>query len=208
MRLDPRAVLARLSRDDSGATLVEFAIVTAIFIFILFGMIDFARLGYSYVMANKATDMAVRMAVVRAPACNNVPVLNQRGLIGILSLDLPNGSSCTERDGLCVDAGTISCTGDAQMATAAQIWARIAPLLPNDAEIGNLNFSYRYDPALNRVGTYYSPVVSVELTGLDFQFISPLGGLAAFAGAANASSLGTAIRFPSMNASLPAEDLR
>jgi hypothetical protein len=208
MKVFLRKLIRHFSRDDSGATLVEFAIVLAVFIFVLFGMIDFARYGYTHVMAGKATEMAVRMAVVSEPACSDVPLLNQRGLVGILSVDLPNGSSCTEREGLCVDPGKISCTGDAAMPTATQIWAQIAPLLPGDARIENLNFSYRYDSALNRVGTYYSPVVSVELTDLDFQFISPLGALATLAGAANAGSLGGAIRFPSMSASLPAEDLK
>ena len=60
----------RFAGDEDGATLVEFAIVLAIFMFIFFGLIDFARLGFSNVLAEKATEKAVRMAVVRPAICD------------------------------------------------------------------------------------------------------------------------------------------
>ncbi|APE45214.1 hypothetical protein BOO69_00280 [Sulfitobacter alexandrii] len=195
------------ARNEAGATLVEFAVVLSIFIFMIFALIDFARLGFSNVMAEKATEKAVRMAVVRAPACPDVPRVNQRGLIGIISLDLPNGSSCETRPGLCQAPGLVSCTGSLENPTAAQIWNRVRPLLPNTARPENLRFTYSFDPSLNRVAAAYTPVVTVELAALRFDFISPLGALADFASNSKGSKLGEGFTFPAMSASLPAETI-
>ncbi|MGJ8546043.1 MAG: TadE/TadG family type IV pilus assembly protein [Sulfitobacter sp.] len=200
--------LPRFARDENGATLVEFAIVVSIFLFLFFSVIDFARLGYTNVTAEKATNMAARMAVVRGPACDGVATVTDRGLlIGTLSLDLPNGTPCTERAGLCKQINTVTCTGTTSNATALAIWTQVRPLLPNNAAIENLQFSYSFDENLNRVGAPYSPMVTVELADLQFDFISPLGALARAAGAAD-SNLGESFTFNSMSASLPAETIR
>ena len=204
-----RQRLAAWGRDEEGATLVEFALVTGIFLFLFFGLVDFARLGFTTVLAEKATEAAVRMAVVSAPICADVPKVTQRSLItGTLSLDLPNGTRCSARAGLCVPARTVSCLGSASQPDAARIWARVAGLMPTHASVENLRFSYSFDPDLNHVGAPYAPVVTVEIANLDFDFISPLGRLAVFAGASGAGDLGGSFRFASMSASLPAEDLR
>lgn len=194
-------------KDDDGATLVEFSVVLGIFLFLIFGIIDFGRLGFSNVLAEKATEAAVRMAVVRPVICDGVPVINRRGLIGTLSLDLPNGSRCTERENLCVTPATVSCVGSSTQAQAAEIWAQVRGLMPVNANIENLQFSYAYDKNLNRVGARYAPIVTVEIVNLDFDFISPLGALARLAGASGESDLGQSFAFPAMSASLPAEDL-
>lgn len=193
---------------EDGAVLVEFAIVIGIFLFLFFGILDFTRLGYSNIMAEKGTEIAVRMAVVRPVICPDVPTVNQRGLIGILSLDLPNGTSCTEREGLCVDPGTYTCSGSLDNPTAAAIWGQVQPLLPHNAVPENLAFSYHYDASLNRVGANYTPIVTVALANLQFDFISPLGALAKLWGAQEDDTLGASFTFASMSASLPAEDLR
>lgn len=199
--------LPHFARDEDGATLVEFAVVLSIFIFIIFALIDFGRLGFSNVMAEKATEKAVRMAVVRAPACPDVPRINQRGLIGIVSLDLPNGTSCNARLGLCQETGTISCSGSLDNPTASLIWDRVRPLLPNTAKPENLRFSYTFDRSLNRVAAAFTPIVTVELASLRFDFISPLGALADFASNSTGSTLGQGFTFPAMSASLPAESI-
>ncbi len=199
--------LTRFARDEDGATLVEFAMVLAIFLLLVFGLIDFGRLGFTTVMAEKATEVAVRMAVVRPVLCDGVARVNQRGLIGTLSLDLPNGTPCTARNGLCRPAATVQCTGSLDRPGGAEIWAQVRPLLPVNATPAHLRFTYTFDADLNRVGAPYSPVVTVDLADLPFDFISPLGALAALAGAAD-DDLGQGFTLASMSASLPAEDLR
>ncbi len=203
-----RPYLRRFALREDGAILMEFAVVVPIMLFLLFGVIDFARLGLTNVMADKATEMAVRMATVRPPACPNVPQIVDRGLIGALSLDLRNGTRCTARSGLCQDSGTISCAGSLSNPTAAATWAQIAPLMPTDAAPENLRFSYSFDASLNRVGTRYAPIVTVDIVDLDFQFISPLGALADLASGTSGSTLGQSFTFASMSASRPSEDLR
>lgn len=207
MKQNSHTKFANVMADDDGATLVEFSVVLGIFLFLIFGIIDFARLGFSNVLAEKATEAAVRMAVVRPVICEGVPVINRRGLIGTLSLDLPNGSRCTERANLCVTPTTVRCRGSVDQPQAAEIWAQIRGLMPVNASIENLEFSYAYDQNLNRVGARYAPVVTVEIVNLDFDFISPLGALARLAGVSGESSLGKSFTFPAMSASLPAEDL-
>lgn len=195
-------------RNEDGAVLVEFAVVAGLFMFLLFGLIDFARLGFSNVMAEKATEAAVRMAVVRPPACTNLTKVIKRGTLGLLALDLPNGTRCSARSGLCSAPQTVRCAGNLGQPTVAAIWAQVQPLLPGTATPANLQFSYSYDSSLNRVGATYVPVVTVDIVNLNYAFISPLGALAAFAGDPQPGDLGQGFVFPSMSASLVAEDLR
>ena len=201
--------LNRFGRDENGATIVEFAVVLCIFFLMFFGLIDFARLGFSNVMAEKATETAVRMAVVRPAACPDVPQVTQRSLlIGTVAMTYPNGSRCAALPGLCADPGTVSCKGSLDNPTVADIWRQVQPLLPVNARPENLEISYRFDAGLNRVGAPYVPIVTVELASLQFDFITPLGALAAAAGSDAHGDLGNSFVFPSMSASLPAEDLR
>ncbi|MGB3244513.1 MAG: TadE/TadG family type IV pilus assembly protein [Sulfitobacter sp.] len=200
--------LRRFMRDEDGSTIVEFAVVTCIFLFLFFGLIDLARLGYTTVMAEKATERAVRMAVVHPPACSGVKDVNGRSVLGALASDAPNGTLCASRNGLCVDPGPVSCTGSAENPTSAAIWAQIAGLLPAHATPENLMFTYDFDAELNRVGAPYAPIVTVALHNLDLEFISPLGALASAAGASGAEGLGGSYVFQSMSASLPSETIR
>lgn len=200
--------LSDLRRDEAGSTLVEFGIVAAIFLFIIFGLIDFGRLGFAYVMAEKATQRAVRTAVVSAPACPGLPKLNTRNILSALGQTVKNGTSCSAIAGLCVDPGTVSCLGNSGNPTAAAIWAEVRPLLPGNARISHLRFAYGQDPGMGFLGGAYSPVVTVELRDLPFDFISPLGALATAAGAEQHDDLGTSFTFPTMSSSLPSEDLR
>ena len=169
--------------DEDGSTLVEFGIVTAIFLMMIFALIDFGRLGFSYVMAEKATQRAVRVATVSPPVCNGLPDINNRKLFGALGQSVANGTSCNAVAGLCVEPATIRCLGTASNPTASAIWDEVRPLLPVNAKISNLRFSYAYDPALASLGARYAPVVTVDLHDLPFDFVTPMGALAGLAGA-------------------------
>ncbi len=200
--------LRRFAREESGATLVEFAMVFGVFIFLVFGVIDFARFGFAHVMAEKATERAVRFAAVSPALCTGLPETNTRASGSISSSLYPNGTICSADGGICADPGTASCRAQDSNATAAAIWARVSPLLPNTATIENLEFSYSYDPALGRLGAPYTPVVTAQLADLQFDFISPLGALAGFAARRDDTGLGASFTFSGLSASLPAEDLR
>lgn len=209
MRIRPRHILPRALRtrltSESGAAIVEFAVALPLFMLLFSGLIDLGRLGFSVVMAKSATDIAVRIAVVRPPACAGVPAMNTRGSTTITPL--PSfGTSCSAATGICANPGTISCTGDASNPTAAEIWSKVEPLMPYGTTIANLNFSYRYDSDLGFLGGPYVPMVSVSLANANFQFVTPIWLMAEFyTGQSTGNS--TTISLPAVPASLPGEDL-
>ena len=193
----------KVLRDQNGGVLVEFAIVVSLFLFLFMSLLDFGRMSYSVVNAQKASQLAARIAIVRPPACAGVPQTHLRGT----STSAPRfGTSCSASAGVCEDPQTPSCVGVATNATAAEIWNRISPLLPPSATIDNLQFHYDFNSNLGFLGGPYTPMVTVELNLSDFQFVSPLGALANAAGATN-STISQSVGYSNFSVSLPAEDL-
>jgi hypothetical protein len=119
---------------------------------------------------------------------------------------------------------TISCTLQAGItagnATASEIWNNINELMPANASPANVRISYTdsgssgspyYDAAgnlrLGFLGGPYVPVVTAEIVGgLQFNFVTPIGGLARLGGASSAT-FNQSVNFPSLSVSLPGEDL-
>lgn len=193
-----------MGRNDDGAALVEFAVVLPLFLILLFTVIDFGQLYLRWILAEKATHLAARLAVVRPPVCAGVPTFNDR-TAGIPKTS-PFGTSCTDSFfDLCADPGDISCTG----ATATgdvfdDIFDQVQSFLPPAVEPENMRFTYSFAD-LGFLGGPYVPLVSVELEGdVEVPFITPLGPLLeAFAGGDGLDNP----TIPSMRATLPAEDL-
>ncbi|WP_241482290.1 TadE family protein [Leisingera sp. ANG-Vp] len=185
---------------------MELAIALPLFLLLFMSIIDYGRMAFHYVVAERAMNVAARVAAVRPPACEGVPEFHERdpNSSGTLA---GFGTSCRAGPGICLDAGTVTCSGSPENATANEIWALIRGSMPRDASVATLAFSYSYDQNLGFLGGPYTPVVTVELQNQSFQFVSPLGRLATLAGAAGNPDLGAAVPFPSMSVSLPAEDL-
>lgn len=202
-----RSISSAFRKDESGATLVEFAIVVPIMLLLIFGLIDMSRLGFSYVMAGKATDRAVRMAVVNPPVCTGVPETNGRGSLDGGSELYKYGASCSIDGALCANAPKVTCSAVAGEPTVDMIWASIRSLMPSNANEEHLRFSYEFTSDLGFLGGPYTPVVTVEIQNLDFEFVTPLGVLATLAGATGQETVGNNFAFPTMSASLPAEAL-
>ncbi|MGR3291740.1 MAG: TadE/TadG family type IV pilus assembly protein [Paracoccaceae bacterium] len=196
-------ICKRFTSETHGAVLVEFAIVMSLFFFLFFTVIDLGRLFSSVVFSQSGANLAIRTAVVPPPACDDVPDRHSRGTASAPRF----GTSCSAVQNTCADELTISCAGGAANPTTAEIWLRIAPLMPNGTEIKHLQFTYTFDEELGFLGGPYTPMVTVEITPPPFVFISPLGALAGAAGAANPGSIGNAITYPSFSVSLPGEDL-
>ena len=197
-----RTRLRRFRRTEDGASLVEFSLVVLLFLFLLFAIIDFGRLANAWVGANKATQIAARIAAVRPPVCAGVPAVNSRG-----TLTTPNfGSLCRAGAGTCENPGDFICPGTLASGTASEIFTAVRPLLPPGTQIENLQFAYTYDPNLGFLGGPYVPMVTVELNGVDFVFVSQLGQFIRFL-TGNASALGSDLTIPGMSVSLPGEDL-
>lgn len=209
MRQPFAALSARLRafrRDQEGTTLVEMALVLPIFLLLLFALIDFGRLGFEYVLADKGMQLAARMSVARPPACPGVPQTNLRGAVAQGAVPPYYGTNCRAGGTVCVNPGTITCVGASSNATAAEVWAAISPLMPSNATIANLSFTYTFDANLGFLGGPYTPIVTVKTSNLSFQFATPISALAALA-AGQANNLPGSLPFPAMTVSLPAEDL-
>jgi len=157
----------RFKRDESGATLVELAIVLPVFLLIFLGLIDFGRMAFHYVATEKSVQVAVRVAAVRPPACAGVPEFIARGTTTITPRP-KFGTSCRVGTNICADPGIIQCSGATTNATAEEVWNIVRGAFPNDATIANLSFSYSSDPNLGFLGGPYTPVVTVEIQDLDF----------------------------------------
>ena len=197
--------------DESGTTLVELAMVLPLFFLLFFGLIDFGRLSWHWVGAEKATAIAARIATVRGPACEGVPDTYGRGD----DTSARFGTNCRAGAGVCNLPAEVTCQGSASNATATEIWGRIEPLLPIDATIANLTFRYTPDgdtsdgvtQQIGFLGGPYVPTVTVELTGLTFSFATPLAALADLATGVSGSTISNDIAIPTMSVSLPGEDL-
>lgn len=198
--------LTRFARDETGATMVEFAMVLALLLLIIFGLIDFGRLAFHIVTAERSMQIAARVAAVRPPACAGVPSIHRRSASASSTPEF--GTNCNAGSDICADVGTITCNGDSGNDTAWEIWRLVQGSLPVDADISALRFSYAFDPDLGFLGGPYVPMVTVELDNVTFEFISPLSALAALAGAtATSTEIDADITLPSMSVSLPGEDL-
>jgi len=64
-------------RLQTGQALVEASLVTVLFVVILFGLIDFARIVWSYTMIANAAREATRFAMVHGSASGNAASVTQ-----------------------------------------------------------------------------------------------------------------------------------
>ncbi len=195
---------SRFHQDEGGAVLVEFAVVLPLFLVLLFTIVDFGLVYFRWILAEKATHIAARLAVVRPPICAGVPTFNDR-TAGIPKIS-PFGTSCTASFfDLCTDPGDVTCTGNTAVGDGFDdIFGLIDPLLPAAVQPDNVRFTYSFAD-LGFLGGPYVPLVTVDLVGdIEVPFITPLGPLLqAFYGGTGLDNPS----MPSMRATLPAEDL-
>jgi Flp pilus assembly pilin Flp len=171
--------LSRFAREESGAAMVEFAMVVGIFFIMVCQIIDFGIFTSNNLMAEKSTQIAARIATVRPAACAGVPDRYARGTAS----PAPRfGTSCGAVPNACAIPVTATCDGSVSNATASEIWERIGPTLPGGTKISDLKFIYAADTNLGYLGGPYVPRVTVELNLPAFQLSFPIGALANLAG--------------------------
>lgn len=160
----------RLLRDVGGTSAAEFALVLPLLLLLLFGIIDAGRYMWSINRAEKAAHMGVRMAIVT----DYVPSSIGDSYVGQCSLGqgdtIPVGCfstiTCTKT------SGSVSC-GAGQTANAAafnRVLSRMRTFMPEIAD-GDVRIIYS-DSGLGYAGDPngpdVAPLVTVELSGLDF----------------------------------------
>lgn len=201
--------IGRFARATGGAFLIEFAIVIVVVVVLLFAIIDFGRLAYTYVMAEKGLQIAARIAAVRPPACPDVPATNVRGTN---TGNFQYGNLCRIGSNVCAVPAEAVCVGDLANPTVAEIWngdgtwPGIAGIMPLGMTPTNLRFRYTPNENMGFLGGPYVPVVTVELQQVDFAYALPVFQLAAFA-AGTTSTQPNTFELPTLSVSLPGEDL-
>lgn len=208
----------RHARDEAGASLVEYTVVIALFLLVFFAILDFGRLGFNWVMTEKAMQRAARIATVRPPVCTGVPATHVRlsGTTSRLGTLCRVGSTCAN-GGVqqCVlgaatafaPGGGDDCTVAAGASTAKEIWCILEPILPSNAAPNNIWVRYAYDPNLGFAGGPYTPMVEVGVATVDnvaggsdaitdaaelrFEFLTPIPGMAALAGGGTMTNVNT-----------------
>lgn len=197
--------------EESGAAMVEFAIVCLVFFLAFFQLLGFGMFASNNLMAEKATQLAARTAVVRPAACGAVPDRITDSDIDPAPAFGTNCRATLDGGNVCSAVAEASCAGSAANDTANEIWTRIEPMLPGGMAIDDLQFTYSFDPNLGYLGGPYTPMVTVELTvPNDDQGMLALFGLIGRLAQAASGGTGTAFNAPQyrvISISLPAEDL-
>ena len=189
-------------RNDRGASAVEFALVLPLLILCLFGIIDGGRFLWESNQAEKATQAGARFAVVTAPVASGISTQGFVGVSGLTQGDRIPASALPTVTCDSSNCGPDPCTGcpagipGTYDATAfANIVARMNAL---DPKIAAANVLVKYSGsglgfAGDPNGAEVSPLVTVQLTGLQFTPITSL--------------LFQSITMPIASTTLTAEDL-
>lgn len=191
--------LRNIWRDQHGASAAEFALVLPLLLIFLLGLVDSGRFIWEYNRAEKATQMGARYAVVTEMVPSGLEdysfALNDGILAGSpvptsnFSQAVCDTSSCTCTGGsVC---GSIGYDAAAFDALVARMRAMYPPILDTNVivEYRNVGLGYAGDPN----GPDVAPMVTVRLTGMDFQPLTTL-------------IFGAAIGMPDFRASLTLED--
>lgn len=175
----------QLFKREDGAAAVELAIVAVFFFVIFFAILDFGRLWYTYNVAEKATQVGARFAVVSEPV---YPTLQDFDAISS-GVAVGNGErlpalalgevTCTNATCTCTETAGGNCSALPSEATDAtafnDIVFRMQMMMPQ-IQPENVTVTYRHVGlgfSGNPFGPDYSPTVTVRLTGMQFDFVTP-----------------------------------
>jgi hypothetical protein len=101
----------RFLRDSEGSTLVEFTLVFPVFMLVAFGTVDFTYMLFEWDMANKATYMGARKAVVSDPIATGIANVTYTGQPGQLCFSAATGAAtspvnCPTPSAVCTPAAS------------------------------------------------------------------------------------------------------
>ncbi|MBT8424794.1 MAG: pilus assembly protein [Silicimonas sp.] len=183
----------RHAKDETGASLIEYTVVISLFLLMFFAVLDFGRLGFNWVMTEKAIQRAARIATVRPAVCANVPETH-----ALAAGSTSNFGTLCRVAGTCANGGvqqcvlgaanefqaTNPCTAPINVAalpnnptqaqinarnaqlglqTAQEMWCTLEPILPHNAAPNNIFVAYSYNDQLGFAGGPYTPMVEVSV---------------------------------------------
>lgn len=180
--------LRRLARNERGASMVEFSIIAFLFFTLVGGLIDFSYAFYQWNSATKALQQGARLAATSDPVDSSLK--NWNGISGTIAFGDPFPAFtrvCSGASGSCSGGtysaaamntivygrGQTSCgaVGADQTPAMCDVFGRVQPqnVIVTYEQTG-LGYAGRPGPV---------PTITVELTGLTFDFIF-LNGLLPF----------------------------
>ncbi len=184
-----------LSRDEQGAALLEFTVVSGVFLSVLFGVVEFAHVYHQWNAATKATQVGARLAAVSSPVWEGITQLNgteNGGLPGddltiaggydysvtcsgatascTITRDTINGSQATNYDSAAMSTlvfgrGSAACSDD------PGTYFGMCDMY-NRVEPENVRVTYTHTDTgyATRPGGLV-PTITLELIGLNFEFV-------------------------------------
>ena len=200
-------------REARGASAVEFALVSTLLLSLVFGIVEFTLALFQWNSAETATQMGARLAVESDAVASEL-----RTYSGVSDDGLEPGTLLTTAT---VPAFTIRCTNIActcvsgackglestyDAAAFNAIVSEVQIVFPT-AQAANLRVEYSHIGLgfAGRPGADLVPSVTVELTGLTFNFLFLDVVLDVLTG--GAGGVGGGIPMPPFTATLTAEDL-
>jgi hypothetical protein len=191
-------MLRHLRACERGAATVEFVVVAPVFLLLFFLVIEVASAFFWWKTAEKASQLAARIAVVRDPAATGVPLRNPRRsgtLFGLACGAASDPCNFDAQSTWTCAGGTTGCNAEAFAVVISEVRRVFGQAIDDD----NLVITYSY-AGLGYAGGPFIPAVTVTLTGVPFgMFMGFLGGLA---GQPDALQV-----LPDISATLTGEDL-
>jgi Flp pilus assembly protein TadG len=157
-------------RDEAGSTAVEFALVSIVFLTLMFGIIDAARFAWEFNSAKAAARAGARFAAVSPPVVQQLVAYDAIGSLGLA------GGSTLPTDGVAIpdyscNSTTCTSSGTRVAANFTSIVTRMQQYYPK-VQAGNVTITYRergLGVAGNPFGTDVQPLITVGITGLTFR---------------------------------------
>lgn len=157
-------------RDETATTAVEFGLLAMLFIGMMLGIIDMARLSYEINSAKAAARRGARVAVVTLPAAADLANFDGLGCAGAVP-GQPVPTACVPADAVCTSTGCSVGAFD-----AASFNVVVAAMQPyyGRLQASNVEIDYRHRGlgTVGFIGSDVEPLITVRIKGLTFQPIA------------------------------------
>lgn len=158
-------------KDEQASTAAEFGLLSVVFIGMMLGIVDMARLAFEVNSAKAAARHAARIAVVSLPAVKELIDYDAVacGIPG--GQPIPVGGACAPPDYVCQSigcgSGTLVKPNFDRIVTAVRSYY-------GTAKAANVVIEYRHRGlgTSGFIGSDIEPLITVRLVGLTFQPIS------------------------------------
>lgn len=159
-------------KNERASTAVEFGLIAAVFVGMMLGIIDMARLVYEVNSAKAAARRGARVAVVSLPAVSqliNFDAITACSIPG--GQPIPENAPCVPADSVCTSTGCGS--GTFVKANFDTVFNAMSPyyrrLQPANVQI---TYGHRGLGTSGFIGSDIEPLITVRIINMTFQPVS------------------------------------